>query len=128
MMKWFAVHRTFTLIVAIVLLLVILLIVSYSLKDKDNAVGDVASSIVAVVQKPFSAVTGAIGNALGGAFSNDELAKQNKELQQKVDELSDELTVARIDAEELAELKKLSESLNGVSGAGERKLVAANLL
>jgi rod shape-determining protein MreC len=127
-MRWFIVHKRLTLILAILLFLVVLLIASYSLKDKNNAIGDAARSVVSFVQKPFGAAASGIGNALGGVFSNDALANENKELEKKVEELSDELAIARIDAEELAELKKLAASLDGAADTGEKKLKVAGIL
>jgi rod shape-determining protein MreC len=105
-----------------------LLVSSYSLRNQENALGNAARGLLSVVQKPFGAAANAIGNALGGVFSNDELAKSNKELQDKARELSDELALSRIQAEELAELKKLSASLSGVDSAADKKLKAANIV
>jgi rod shape-determining protein MreC len=127
-MKWFVVHRRLTLIIAILLLLVILLIVSYSLRNKDSAIGDAARSVVSFVQKPFSSIAGGIGNAFGGAFSDDALAEENKKLEKKVDALSDELALTRINAEELAELKKLALALGDSADAEDKKLKAANII
>jgi rod shape-determining protein MreC len=127
-MRWFIVHKRLTLVLAILLLLIILLAASYSLRDKNNGVGDAARSVVSLVQKPFGAAAGGIGNALGGIFSNDALANENKELKKKVEELSGELAITRMNAEELAELKKLADSLGGTAYTGKKKIKSAGIL
>lgn len=127
-MSFFYRHRTFSIIAAVLLVLLILLLVSSAFKEKDNALGSAARGYIAVIQKPFSALASGIGNALGGAFSDDALAAENKELKEKLAQAQSDLTVARLDREELDQLKSLQELFGSSLDMTEKSALSANVI
>ena len=127
-MSFFYRHRTFSIIAAVLLVLLILLLASAALQGKDNAVGKVARTIVTAFQKPFSALATGIGDAFGGAFSDDALMSENKELKNKLSEVQKELTIARLDRDEFEALQGLQDIFGSSIDLAEKVVKSANVV
>jgi len=127
-MRWFYEHRRFSVIAAIFLLLLVMLLTSYQLRDSDSGIGKAAQSVVTVFQAPFAALANSFGGATGGILTDKKLLVRNQQLSAQVNRLEDELTKSRLDADQLSELQQLSKSLDATSLSSKYKLKAANVL
>jgi rod shape-determining protein MreC len=127
-MNWFASHKKLSIVAALLAVLLILLFVSYSLRDEDSGVGTVAGTVVAYIQKPFIALRNAVTNGFSDLFGSEGAAAENKALREELERVKTELTKEKLSREELTELEKLSESLNVTQLQQEYTLVAANVV
>jgi rod shape-determining protein MreC len=127
-MRWIQDHLKFSIIVAAILFLSLLIFSSYQLRDKDNLLGSAARTLVAAIEKPFSAGTKFITGKIGAMFTDEALKKENDSLKKEVSELETDLIRHRLNEAELAELKQLRESLGTDALRRNYSLVAANVL
>lgn len=114
--------------IAIIVVLIIIIAVSYNVRDKDGVIGGAARTVVSLVQKPVSVLGDAISGALGDAFSDDALLKENERLKEKNEALEKELTLNRLNDTELKELRALYKVLNVSGIPDDRDIVAANIV
>jgi rod shape-determining protein MreC len=127
-MKRLLSHRAFLIIAAIVLALVILLFVSYALRDGENGVGNAAGTAVSYIQKPFVALRDAVTDGFGGLFGDEGLSAENAALKEELEDVKSELVKQRLSREELAELERLSAALSAPGLQQDYTLVAANVI
>ncbi|MDR1496240.1 MAG: rod shape-determining protein MreC [Clostridiales Family XIII bacterium] len=124
-MRWFARHRFFAVIAAVLAALVVLYAVSVNLQGDDTTVGKAARSFTTFVQKPFIALRDRIA---GDGAKGDTQTAEIEKLKEEIEKLKLELQTSKLTSEEYAELKGLSESMNVAEPTADRKPVAANVI
>jgi rod shape-determining protein MreC len=127
-MKWFARHRVFTTVAALFLLLIIIIALSYLMKEQDNAVGSVSRTVVTAVQRPFLTLSDFLEEQKIRLTPEDSLIAENEALENKVDSLEKQLTISRLDREELSELRGLQNALSMGRLAESYSLAAGNVI
>jgi rod shape-determining protein MreC len=127
-MNWIERHRVFTTIAAVLLVLLILLFLSYSLRNQESAVGVAARTVISAVQKPFAALGVMIGDQTSELTVDGNVLYENEALHARIQELEEELTIQRLDREELLELRELRRSLSGTGQESAYTLVSGNVI
>ena len=126
-MSFFYRHRVLSTIVAVLLVLLLLLLASSAFKEKDNFIGTVSKTIFTGFQKPFAAMARGLGNAFGGAFSDEALLAENQKLTEELSAAQSELTTERLNREELTELQKLQGIFGGDADIARFSVKTANV-
>ncbi|MDR0886272.1 MAG: rod shape-determining protein MreC [Clostridiales Family XIII bacterium] len=120
--------KKITISAAVLVLLLILILSSYLLKDQDTVVGDVAGSIITTVQKPVAWAGDKMSMFFTGMLIDDGVEKKLDKLEKENERLKLELMQDRMNADQLEELKELSTSLNTMSDPSGYKLQAADII
>lgn len=101
------------------------MILTYSFSGSGGPVNSVVSYLFLPMQKGINAVGTFFNNQSNNFLSNEQLMKENEELQNKVDALTEELNITKIEQYELEDLRKLYELDQKYP---EYKKVAANVI
>lgn len=127
-MRWFRGHKVVTVAIIIALVLTIIIVASYKLQGKNNAVGRVAGGIISTLQKPISIGWDFVSEGASGFFTSDELEKKNEDLKEEVRQLEGNLIKEKLNAEELEELQNLSATLGNLGLDQESATVVASVI
>jgi rod shape-determining protein MreC len=127
-MSFFYRHKTLTIIAAILIALIVIIIASYALRNSGSFIGGAARTVVSFVEKPVGAAFKAVGGAIGGIFSDEDIAAENKRLTERTEKLEKELLIERLNTEELNELRALEVQFSGSGAYSEERLVSANVV
>ena len=111
-MKWFKEHQKATALLALLLILALVIVFSYTTKDSATPIGRVLQSGLTFIEEPIAIATDRVSNGFFGIFNFRTIQKENEALRQEVNDLKQELIREKLSALDLAELKKLSEQLN----------------
>ena len=111
-MKRTGAHRKQIILVLVVLALAGILVASFLSVGTDTWLGRTAETVIAWVQKPFTAAGNAIHDALYRVSHAKELEAENAELKDRVAALEAELRDVKLSRVKLLELERLEQSLN----------------
>lgn len=127
-MKWIKSHKLISFLLAIILLCLVILTGSLVTDGGGNPVANFANRVFSVVEKPFAKIGGGISDNVAGIFSYKELQKENEKLEEENEKLRQQLTATALSANELQELKQLSDVLNYKGISGSEDLVSAKII
>lgn len=112
MIKWFKEHQKATAILALLLILSLVIVFSYTTKDSATPIGRMVQSGLTLIEEPIAIAADRVSNGFFGIFRFQTVLKENEALRKQVSDLEQELIREKLSALDLAELKKLSEQLN----------------
>jgi len=110
-MNWLREHKTFTVILSVFLVLIIVVTISYRNIGNSTVLGRSADRVVSLVQWPFSAAANGIKSGLRGILQFRSVLAENEELKDRIAELNREIIQIRLSQAELDELRTLSNVL-----------------
>jgi rod shape-determining protein MreC len=127
-MRWIRDHSKAVAVLAAFTALAVTVLVSRQTFGESNVLGRAAGKILNLIQTPFAYVGGLVDDRLSVTFVTGDMAEENEALAERVRELERELTEAKLSANDLAALKRLSDALN-YSGLDEgREIVTADVV
>jgi rod shape-determining protein MreC len=110
-MNWLREHKVLTLISSVFLVLVIVIVVSYSNIGNSTVFGRSVQSVVTLGQGPVTSAGNGIKSGLKGIFQFRSVVRENQELKKQITDLNRQLIQAKLTDTELAELRNLSNIL-----------------
>ena len=123
-MRWIREHKLFSIVVATVFILVIIVISAYA---SGTGTGGLRG-ILNTVSKPFSYVGGSLKNGFEGIFNYKKLQMENERLQSENEKLKQEINENSVSRDELNRLEALSKQFNSGIYRGSGTPVAANVI
>lgn len=114
-------------LLAILLALAIIFVASVLGESKDNPVTGAVNKGMSVFSGGLSSVTETVKSNIKGIFAYKQLQDEMEELQKENAELKKQLTEAKIEREELEELRELSKLLNFEYTKKEFNIVSADV-
>ncbi len=127
-MRFVREHKILSSILAVILILFILMVVSYTMGGQSGPVGSGFQSAVSLINKPISAGTQAVKDGVDGILKFKQLNKENRELKAEVEDLRAQVLDLTLKKNELAQLTALSKAMDYKSIAGRKQLVAADII
>ncbi len=126
-MRWFREHSKLVAILAIALVLMITMIISFVLDGKSSQLAKLTGGGLTEVQKPIVSFGNSVADGLSSIFSFNATKKENEELKTKVAELNRKIVSLQLDRAELEELEELKSVLNYQGIAVGYNYVAADV-
>lgn len=111
-MRWIKEHRLLSTILSLLLVLIIIFVISVIRGAEGNGFTDILKSGETVLDKGFTGVKDTIHDNVVGIFSYRKLQGEVERLTKENNELNKKITEAKLNKEELEELRELSEILN----------------
>lgn len=127
-MKWFREHTKLVILLAVILIQVVIIVISFVNVGDVSWLGRKVTDGVTAIQKPLSDAGNGVANGLWGVFRFRSVLAENEELKKQVADLNHEVIRERLSALELQELKELSSSLNYVSSIENYQYVTADVI
>lgn len=127
-MNWIREHKSITVLLTVIVVLVMVIVLSYKYVGRSTFLGQGIEKVVTAIQRPLSLAGNGTKDGARGIFQFRTLVKENEELQGQVAELRGELIKARLTEEELRELRELSALLGFGTIAEEYTLVTADVI
>ena len=112
MKKWLKEHAVMTVLIAVAMALVILLVSSFLHLGNSSSVGKFFIGMVTSIQEPISNLSSGVSNGFRNLLSFRSIASENEALREEIAELKQELITQQFNAQELEELRDLSQVLN----------------
>lgn len=116
MINWIRRHKVFSIIVAVVLALCIVISISYF--SGTGFVGNLIQRGNTAVSEPLSDASDGVKSGIRGIFGFKALMTENEELKAEIEALNKEIVSIKLKERELQELRELSNALNYESVAG----------
>ena len=123
-MRWIREHKLFSIVVATVFILVIIVSSAYA---SGTGTGGLRG-ILNTVSKPFSYVGGSLKNGFEGIFNYKKLQRENERLQSENEKLKQGINENSVSRDELNRLEALSKQFNSGIYRGSGTPVAANVI
>ena len=111
-MRWIREHSTAAAIITAIVVLFLFMFFSRQTFEDTNPLGRVSGQVIHTIQTPFAMVGSFISDRFSVIFTRGDMAEENAQLKEHIQELEKELTDAKLSARDLTELRRLSESLN----------------
>ncbi len=127
-MRWFKDHPKISIALIAVLILAVLFYISLLSVGKSNFLGRTLGVAVVQIQKPFTFVGDAVSGKVSSFTSADATEQENQELKDKIFDLEQELSRAKLSDSELRELRQLSKAFDDQDVMREYEPVAAELI
>jgi rod shape-determining protein MreC len=127
-MKWIRKHTGASTIIAVFAALLILVFVSYRTFGESNILGRSAGRVIGLAQAPFAQAGRFLDERLSAFLFSTELVRENERLRARIETLELELNEARLSGADLADLKKLSETLNYADIGDAYSFVTADVI
>lgn len=124
-MRWIREHKLFSIIVATVLILVIIIFSAYASGTGQS--GGI-KSVLTTISKPFSYIGGGIRNGFEGIFNYKNIQKENDRLIEENQKLKQELNDSAVSKDELSRLESLEKQFESSAYRGSGKAVAGNII
>lgn len=127
-MKWAREHIRAVVTGLIVLLLLSLTVASYINEGKNSWLGVQLGRASAFLQGPLASGERGISTRIKGVFQLKELLALNESLTEENEKLREEIIALTLSQHDLAELKKLTESMNYINPAEKYTHVTAKVI
>ena len=127
-MNWLREHKILTVILSIVMVLIIIIVVSYSNIGSSTILGRSVQHVVTLVQGPVSGAGNGVKSGLKGIFQFRSILKENEELKDQVTDLNREIVQIKLTQAELDELRNLSSILGYENVTPNYKYVTADVV
>ncbi|WP_027398124.1 rod shape-determining protein MreC [Anaerovorax odorimutans] len=111
-MKWFRNHKQISIIVTVMIVLMFIIVSSYSNAGSSFFGGHVIHNIITFIQKPISGSANGVESGLKGIFKFRTIIKENEALKDENSALKLENIKLKLNKKELKDLKDLSNILN----------------
>ncbi|MGF6376122.1 rod shape-determining protein MreC [Clostridiales Family XIII bacterium PM5-7] len=126
-MRWIKSHKLISFLLTVIGVSLMVLVISIATGGKGNVVSRFFSSAIATIEKPIASVAGGIYDNVTGFFTYKEVAEENEKLKEENEKLKQQVASRTLTANELKELKNLSEVLNYDSINGTDDIVSADV-
>ena len=127
-MRWIREHSTAAAILTAVVVLFLFMFFSRQVFEDTNPLGRVSGQVLHAIQTPFALAGSFIGDRFSVIFASGDLAEENTQLKERIQELEKELTDATLSATDIMELRRLSESLNYSGLQKSYQIVTADVI
>jgi rod shape-determining protein MreC len=111
-MRWFREHKNLVAILGVVLILLTIMILSYTNAGKTSAMGNLAGWLASGVQQPISKLGNNIAEGITSVFSFGKTKQENETLKIKIADLNKKIVSLQLTTAELNQLKELQSALN----------------
>lgn len=111
-MNWLREHKILTLILSVFLVLIMIVVFSYSNIGNNTVLGRGVEKVVTLIQGPVSSAGNGVKTGVRGIFHFRSILKENEELRDQISDLNREIIQIKLTEAELAELRSLSNILN----------------
>ncbi|QAT43060.1 rod shape-determining protein MreC [Aminipila luticellarii] len=127
-MRFIREHKLFSLLITVVLILSITMIISYKTGGRHGFFGDMLQTGTTTIQKPLSNGSTSVKNNVRSIFKFKQVAAENEELKNEVNELQQQVIKLTLKKNELRQLQELSNALNYESVNDSQNVVSANII
>jgi len=127
-MNWLREHKTFTVIMSIFLVLVIIITISYRNIGSSTALGRSIERVITLVQGPLSGAGNGIKSGVTGILKFRSILAENEKLKDQIADLNREIIQIRLSQAELEELRTLSNALGYENVAPHYNYVTADVV
>ena len=117
-----------TILIAVALALVIVLVSSFLHLGNSSSMGRFFIGIVTSIQEPISNASSGIANGFRNLLSFRSISQENEQLKDEIAELKQELIHHQFTAQELEELRQLSQVLNYDSVQNSHSYVTGDVI
>ena len=111
-MRWIREHSIGVAVLTAIIVLFLFIFASHQAFGDTNPLGRITGQALLAVQTPFARAGGFLNDSLSVVFIQGDLARENIELKERIQELEKEVTDAKLSATEMQDLKRLYASLN----------------
>lgn len=127
-MRWIKDHKLISILLAAIFISTGMIVASVLSGGSGNTISKFITSAYLAVEKPVSEFFGGISDSVSGMFSYEDVEKENENLKEENEELKQQVIRLTLSANELKELKELSEVLNYEGVSGTRDIVSADVI
>ncbi|MDR1571110.1 MAG: rod shape-determining protein MreC [Clostridiales Family XIII bacterium] len=127
-MRWLKQHSRTTATAAALAILAVVILASYQTFGEDNILGRAAGRAIRAVQTPFAYAAAFLDRQSAVFLESEGLAEENEALRERVGELERELIEAKLSEADLAELRRLAETLDYAGLDDTHSLVTADVV
>jgi len=127
-MKWIKSHKLISFLLGMILISLVVLVSSVAASGQGNPLSRALNSVYTAIERPIAGIAGGISENVSGFFSYQKLQKENEALKEENEALQQQITSLTLAANELKELKELSEVLNYKGIGGSDDLVSADVI
>ncbi|MEG0924206.1 MAG: rod shape-determining protein MreC [Anaerovoracaceae bacterium] len=127
-MRWIKAHKLITFLTVVIIATLIFLVVALTSGKSGNFVTRIFNTGVTTVEKPLTSLGGAISENISGIFSYRQLQAENQALKEENQRLKQQVINSTLTANQLEELKSLSNVLNYKGLKDKNNIVSANVI
>lgn len=127
-MNWFKTHSKSTTLISVFLILIIIIVISYTNIGSSTFIGQSIEKVVTFVQGPISGAGNGVKNGTKGILQFRSILKENEELKAEVADLNREIIRIKMTKYEVSELKNLSNILGYENVSANYSFVTADVI